>query len=275
MKRTADVWNGVGNEEIRPAESAWPQKRTGTLTVRVELQGNGPAALWLPYAVSDHYQRITDVTVSGNYAHSAVYADEANSTTMLHAAWADCKGATLTLACKVERRRIVTKFNDIKIEPAWNSGDYAEYLSATSLGPVDGNVKKTADLIVKDLSTVHDKARAVYRWVIENTYRDNGIVGCGDGDVCAMLAKKGDSAVAGKCTDIGSLFVALCRAAGVPAREVFGIRLAKTFDKTDVSKWQHCWCEIFLPGQGWIPCDPADVRLKMLTENLPLHGSKK
>ena len=46
----------------------------------------------------------------------------------------------------------------------------------------------------------------------------------------------------GKCADIHSVFVALARAAGVPAREIFGLRLPS--GKTgEITKWQHCWAE--------------------------------
>ena len=99
-------------------------------------------------------------------------------------------------------------------------------------------------------------------------YRDPNTVGCGSGNVCSLLLTPG-----GKCTDIHSVFVALCRAAGVPAREIFGIRQGKN-DVVDITKWQHCWAEFFLPGYGWVPVDPADVRKMMLKHKLKLTDSK-
>ncbi|WP_218588507.1 transglutaminase domain-containing protein [Desulfacinum infernum] len=38
----------------------------------------------------------------------------------------------------------------------------------------------------------------------------------------------------------------------------------------DVTRWQHCWAEFFLPGYGWVPVDPADVRKIMLKKGLTL-----
>lgn len=99
-------------------------------------------------------------------------------------------------------------------------------------------------------------------------YRDPKTKGCGPGDVCSLLMTSG-----GKCTDINSVFVTLCRAAGVPAREVFGIRQGKK-DVVNISKWQHCWAEFFLPGYAWVPVDPADVRKMMLKHDLK-PGDKK
>jgi transglutaminase-like putative cysteine protease len=72
--------------------------------------------------------------------------------------------------------------------------------------------------------------------------------------------------------DIHSVFVALCRAAGVPAREIFGLRPAKKGGQ-DISSRQHCWPEFYLPGYDWVPVDPADVRKKMLKENLSLNDA--
>lgn len=99
-------------------------------------------------------------------------------------------------------------------------------------------------------------------------YQDPETVGCGKGDVCELLKKPG-----GKCTDISSVYIALARAAGVPAREIFSVRLGKK-PQEDITTWQHCWAEFFLPGYGWVPVDPADVRKAMLVEKLELKDAK-
>jgi transglutaminase-like putative cysteine protease len=167
----------------------------------------------------------------------------------------------LTFSFKVERREVIRR-DFPKRETAWDPADYEQFLKGTSQGPIDGEVKKLAMTITAGKSTVLEKARAVYDWTCENTYRDPNTRGCGVGDVYKLLAKPG-----GKCVDIHSIFVALARAAGVPAREVYGIRLGKKATE-DITGWQHCWAEFYLPGYGWVPVDAADVRKAMLTENL-------
>jgi transglutaminase-like putative cysteine protease len=98
------------------------------------------------------------------------------------------------------------------------------------------------------------------------------------GNIKFML-ETGD--LSGKCADINSLFVGLARAAGLPAREMYGVRVAesrqfKSLGKGggDVSKAHHCRAEYFSPRRGWVGVDPADVRKAVLEENLPLTDAR-
>lgn len=250
---------------------AWAKSRAGVVTVEVDLsaQEQGKETrLWLPYPVSDREQLVSEVRISGDYAAAAVYTDRANSTPLLYANWSkDARSRKLSYSFVVERQEVLRRDIPPK-EPCWDPADYRQYLAATSLGPIDGEVKKLAEEITKGQTTVLGKARAIYDWTCANMYRDPATKGCGKGDVCALLQKPG-----GKCTDISSVFIALCRAAGVPAREIFGIRLGKKAVE-EITTWQHCWAEFYLPGYGWVPVDPADVRKAMLVENLKLDEPK-
>lgn len=245
--------------------------RSGTVTFEVDLTAQQPGAsarLWVPYPVADRNQNVRDVRVSGNYASSWVGTERLHGTPILYAEWPkQAASRKLTLSFVVDRDE-VTRRPLPPTEPAWNPGDYAQHLRPTSLGPLDGKVRELSAKITSGKKTVHGKARAIYDWTVDNTYRDPNTRGCGKGDVCALLQRPG-----GKCTDISSVFVALCRAARVPAREVFGLRLGRKAEE-DVTTWQHCWVEFFLPGYGWFTVDPADVRKAMLTEKLDLADPK-
>lgn len=244
---------------------------SGTITMEFDLSGqpaDQEAKLWIPYPISDQDQIIRNISVSGDYVESAVYSDRKYSTPMLYARWEKgTKSKKAVLSFAVTRREVVKK-DFPKQEAAWNPADYALYLAPTSMGPIDGVVKELAEKIVGDKTTVYDKAKAIYDWICLNMYRDPATKGCGKGDVCALLVKPG-----GKCTDIHSVFIALCRAVGVPAREIFGIRQGKKAVE-NITTWQHCWAEFYLPGYGWVPVDPADVRKMMLTQNLQLEDQK-
>jgi transglutaminase-like putative cysteine protease len=151
------------------------------------------------------------------------------------------------------------------------------FLEPTALVPVDGIVKETATKIVNGLTEDIDKARAIYDWVVQTTYRDPKVRGCGIGDVRAMLTSKN---FGGKCADLNALYVGLARAAGLPARHVYGLRVASSargfkslgLATPTATKGQHCRAEVYLTKYGWVPVDPADVRKVMLEEppgNLP------
>jgi transglutaminase-like putative cysteine protease len=250
---------------------AFASSRSGKVSMEIDLsaQPKGQVTrLWLPYPLSDRQQIISDIRVSGDFAAAGVYSDAANSTPILYAEWPqDAPSRKLTLAFGVERQEMrVVDLTEQDVP--WNRADYAEYLGATSLGPIDGPVKSLAEAITKDKPTVLAKAKAIYDWTVTNMYRDPATIGCGKGDVCLLLLKPG-----GKCTDISSVFVALCRAAGVPAREVFGLRLGKKAAE-EITTGQHCWAEFFLPGRGWVPADPADVRKAILVEKLAANDPK-
>ena len=95
--------------------------------------------------------------------------------------------------------------------------------------------------------------------------------GCGIGDIAAML-KTGN--LGGKCADLNALYVGLTRAAGLPARDLYGIRVAPSkfgykslgAGSAVISKAQHCRSEVYLAGFGWVPVDAADVRKVVLEE---------
>jgi transglutaminase-like putative cysteine protease len=252
------------------AASAQAAGRAGTVTMEFDLTGQAPeeTRLWLPYPVSDRDQLISDVRLSGDYAEAAVYTDRLFGNPVLFARWE--KGAAsrkLSFSFAIERQEVALRdLKDGKVP--WDPADYALFLGATSLGPVDGEVKQLAERIVQGKKGVLEKARAIYDWTCENMYRDPQTRGCGKGDVCALLQKPG-----GKCTDISSVFVALARAAGVPAREVFGLRLGQKAVE-ELAGSHHCWAEFYLPGTGWVPVDPADVRKAMLTGNLALESDR-
>src|SRR4030095_7920923 len=71
----------------------------------------------------------------------------------------------------------------------------------------------------------------------------------------------------GKCGDINALFVGLVRSVGVPARDIYGIRVGPSAfgykalgaGSANISKAQHCRAEVFLSDYGWGRMDPADV----------------
>jgi transglutaminase-like putative cysteine protease len=138
------------------------------------------------------------------------------------------------------------------------------WLQPTDLMPLDGIVRVTAKQVTEGARTDQEKVQRIYDWIIVSTFREPKVRGCGTGDVKAML-ETGN--LSGKCADLNGLFVALCRAAGVPARDAYGLRLAKSAfgykelggNPASLKGAQHCRAEVYLRKHGWVAMDPADV----------------
>jgi transglutaminase-like putative cysteine protease len=251
--------------------------RTFDLTYDVQLNETGEAAnLWLPLpqALGD-FQLVEAPVFSSNADASEIYRDPRDGTTLLHARWNKAGGvrtASVTTRVSTRNRQVDPVANNAPI-PA----DVARFIQPSASLPTDGIVAQRAADITQGAHTQLEKAQAVYQWIVENTFRDPKVRGCGRGDIRFML-ESGD--LGGKCADLSSLFVGLARASGVPARETYGIRVAdstqfKSLGKSgDVSKAQHCRAEFYLAGTGWVPVDPADVRKAILEEKLTLDDPK-
>lgn len=62
----------------------------------------------------------------------------------------------------------------------------------------------------------------------------------------------------GDCSDFSDVFIALCRAAGIPARSVQGYLLTPP---RPGDTQRHDWAEVWLRGQGWVHVDPFHIEL--------------
>lgn len=248
-------------------------QRNAEITFQVKFSPSTEAKqvrLWVPYPMSDQNQEITDITVKGNYSYAGVFREGKMLNNILYSEWQGVPGEKVMTYSFVVKRRDVTMdgrpFSDLPLALE----EFKEFLDTSFLGPTVGTrVKRFAGEITKGKTTGLAKARAVYDWIVENMHRDPNVKGCGFGQVEMLLESMG-----GKCVDIHSVFVALVRSAGIPAREIYGIRIPKG-SEGDMTKAQHCWAEFYLPGHGWIASDPADVRKIMLEEKLSLEQAKR
>lgn len=279
--------NGVSAKphESQPSEG----RRRFTLTQSYNLQppegSDGIVKLWIPVVEDTPFQQLISLKFSGNYQDAFITTNNHYGAKTLFATWPDAKGKMeMTVDMVIETLDWEPLKNDALAH--WRAPkevqfphDVEYYLKPTAHMPITGIVKETSDKIVGTETDPLKKARLIYNWVSANMFRDNDVIGCGTGDVATILES---GKLGGKCTDINSVFVALARAAGIPAREMFGIRLGKSvklaqYSKTafgsadeqgvsNVSGGQHCRAMFYLAGFGWLPADPADVTKMRLTE---------
>jgi transglutaminase-like putative cysteine protease len=266
--------NGVSSRRSSAAEAALKPAlpfRAFDVTTEVDLaNADGPAQLWLPlFQAAGGYQKLLGVTWEGG---GAVKLDrDANfGARLLHARWDD---ASKPQSIKVVQRVATSERSDVDASLAATAAERAFWTQPGAGLPTDGVVRDTARMIVGNLKDPKEQLRAIYNWVIATTYRDAATPGCGVGNIAAMIKEQ---RYGGKCADINSLLVGLCRSVGLPARDVYGIRLAdsklfKSLGRSgDITGAQHCRAEVYLESEGWFPVDPADVRKAVLEEKLPV-----
>lgn len=240
------------------------------LTTWVALpESKGAAELWLPLVqTAGVYQVALELHWQSNAQTSAVVHDARYGAPFLYATWR--RGGDLRQLELVQKVAVRDR-SEQPLLPV-TEAERQLYLQSTPSVPTDGIVRHTAEQIVTGQTGARERLRAIYDWVVDHTYRDGSVRGCGAGNVKSMLQ---NGRFGGKCADINTLMVALARAAGFPARDVYGVRVADSRifpclgTRGDISKAQHCRAEIFLEGSGWFPLDPADVRKVILEQKLP------
>jgi transglutaminase-like putative cysteine protease len=251
------------HREFNPRPGTW---RTFELTTRAEiLHPSGVTRVWIPVpSVNGEYQRTLGDQWSGTARSAQVLTDGKYGARMLYAEFAEGGAAPVV--------EVVSRFQTQGRALDWSRKSVAaedpavlkSWTAPTELMPTDGIVRETAVAITQGKTTDLEKVQAVYDWILANTYREPKVRGCGVGDIKSMLETRN---FGGKCGDINALFVGLVRAVGVPARDVYGIRVAPSnfgykalgAGSANVSKAQHCRAEVFLADHGWVAMDPADV----------------
>ncbi|MFO1271550.1 MAG: transglutaminase domain-containing protein [Rubrivivax sp.] len=252
-----------------PQPGPW---RSFDVTTRVEVADvKGTTRLWLPVPDLDtDWQQTVDTTWTGNATQARLARDTKKGVGLFVAEFAPA--VTQPVLSVTSRVRTRNRFVDWKQAAPAKEGPAVlrAALEPTELLPLDGIVAETARKVTAGAKTDVDKVRAIYDWVIASAHREPKTRGCGTGDIKAML-ETGN--LGGKCADLNALFVGLARASGVPARDIYGLRLAPSaFPYKELSAnsaglkgAQHCRAEVFLKAHGWVAMDPADV-LKVMRQ---------
>jgi transglutaminase-like putative cysteine protease len=267
-------WPGRAGADVNfdPTPGTW---RYFQVVTRLEIaKPAGVTQAWIPLPSVDQKDWIKSNGSTWTTNGKATQArDPRYGAEMLHVAWgANEPAPVVEVSSKISTQdRAVDLTRPPKSAVELGAPERKFNTMGTDLIPVDGIVKQTSDKITDGKATEIEKVHAIYEWIVDNTFRDAKVRGCGIGDIASML-KTGY--LGGKCADLNALFVGLVRAAGIPARDVYGIRVAPSkfgykslgANAEVVTKAQHCRAEVFLTGYGWVATDPADVRKVVLEE---------
>ncbi|MFC1497201.1 transglutaminase-like domain-containing protein [Verrucomicrobiota bacterium] len=202
----------------------------------------GSARIWLPMPKSDKFQTVTlkSIKTPANYK---ILKDSKHGNNVVF----------MTLGTEGSGKKIEIIFDVVRLEKgAYEEAltDVRKYLQADRLIPVNDRFKVIVDKILKtgeggDLV----RARAIYDHIIDHMRYMKYGEGWGKGDAVYAC-----SSLYGNCTDFHSYFIALARAAGIPARFAIGAALPSERNDGGVDGY-HCWAEFYAEGKWW----PVDI----------------
>jgi transglutaminase-like putative cysteine protease len=260
---------------FEPKVAGWRSfEVTTTVTLR---EPKGAASVWLPVPSLDTpWQRTQDVSWSGNASSMRLASDGSTGAKVLVAqfdAATAVPSVVLTAQVQTQNRAVdwTASASSTAAQPAVDPADLRRWTEPSALITTDGIVHKVAQQITAGARSDREKVQRIYDWVVVSTYREPKVRGCGVGDIKTMLETQN---LSGKCADINALFVGLCRASGIPARDIYGIRLVPSAfgyrelggNPASLKGAQHCRAEVHLKGHGWVAMDPADVTKVMRQE---------
>jgi Transglutaminase-like superfamily len=223
-------------------------------TVR-SLSAGKKVRIWFPAPQSDTYQEVKIVSVQGDlplkrttelkYGNQIYYAEATSAQTELH----------FDVKYEVIRRERVALGQSAPhlMDVSLSFTEKQQNLEPDFLVPITGLPAELAARVTQGKTEPLDKARAIYDHVFTTMRYDKTGTGWGRGDVLyACDAKKGN------CTDFHSLFIAMARSQGIPARFEIGFPLPPDKQTGEIAGY-HCWSDFWVDGKGWIPVDISEA----------------
>ncbi len=140
------------------------------------------------------------------------------------------------------------KLEESKVEPLpadWKDAYLGERLPHIVFAD---DIRQQVTEIVGQETNALVKARKIFRWVSQN------IPWNAEDEYCTIpsLALKGFRARRGDCGVQNTVFITMCRIAGIPARWQSG------FETKPGEQWgMHDWAEIYIAPYGWLPADAS------------------
>jgi len=227
-----------GGDRIEPA-ALGPRTARFTYEARVAPpDGAQVVELWLPLP-RDEDQRVVDLVLSGS-TPASVRTIEPSGDRLAYVRIERPREPVVLRATATVARDEIARDPTAATGGAPDAVAFAPELASSRVVEVNDEVRRISAEAIAGKTGVVERARALYDWVFDHMQYDKSVPGWGLGDIpyCLKVGK-------GNCTDFHTLFIALARADGIPARWNVGFPLAYG-DGT--------------PGAGWIPVDISEAR---------------
>lgn len=200
-----------------------------------------PARMWIPMPSTDAFQivEIKEIQAPGE---KEVLTDRRFGNKVLFLSLSpEDSGKTVALRAEVKRLE--------KAAYPDAAGRPGEYLDSERLVPTDESFRAIADEVLKGKKGDLVRARALYDHTIDRMRYMKYGSGWGMGDAAYACDSR-----TGNCTDFHAYFIAMARAAGIPARFAIGAAIPSERDDSGIDGY-HCWAEFYAEGKWW----PVDI----------------
>lgn len=198
------------------------------------------AKAWIPLPQSDRFQTVNIISVNTPAEYRILDEKKYGNRILYLELGPQHSGRDITMIFDV------TRFEKGAYE---EDSDSSRYLEPEKLVPDSDEFRKLADSITAGKDSDLIKARAIYDYIIDEMRYMKFGEGWGNGDAVYAC-----SSLHGNCTDFHSLFTALARAAGIPARFAIGAGIPSERDEGGIDGY-HCWAEFYAEGKWW----PVDI----------------
>lgn len=229
---------------------------TQTVTLHDVPAGAKQVSLWVPIPSDGPWQRVLNrqvVSAPGTWTlvpqaqgrGDFIYVDVQNP---------PAGNASVVVNCMVEREGV-----HFPLESGSAHGSMQPELFQAELDPdaplmeVEPSIKALADNACGSETDPARQAMLLMRSVADmadHYSKDPTKPTCGRGAAVDCMDHGG-----GCCTDLHSLFIAMARARGIPARITYGYRVLDSKAGKSFDPGYRCWTEFFVPGSGWVPTD--------------------
>ena len=216
--------------------------------------GSRALKLWLPLPYEDAHQSVTQLTITSPVPYrlerEPEYGDR-YAYLVVHGA----KQGPFDIKVSFHVRRFEYKVSLAPLAQPSSAPrvQLTRFLQPDRLVPLGGKIADLSREQTDGATQPLDKARKIYDYVIATMHYDHDGTEWGRGDALwACDAKHGN------CTDFHSLFIAMARDAGIPARFEIGFSLSPDTHEASLTSY-HCWAEFYVDGIGWIPVDASEA----------------
>ena len=243
---------------------------TKTVTYRVEQNatlsdipaGAKHVKFWVSIPDNERYQDVLDfqaVDVPGKWT-VVRDPDRGNRFMLVEVDNPGAASLTAKVAFTVRRSSVFTEIDPTQVGPITDSlrtlyveelRTDAPHMQATPA------IRKQADAACGTETNVATQAKLLLGAVADyaNHYSiDPTKPKCGIGDAGDCMTNAG-----GCCTDMHSMFIAMARARGIPARLQMGYRVREANAGKEVDPGYRCWAEYFVPNYGWVSADVVEA----------------